>query len=106
MTDRPSNSTPGPLREFYLRPDKDSVMDGPYTYYEAENKGRTATRTAARTGIGSIQMELVTIVGERQGDPPITPKIRVVCIYLAGRKVTGGDLAQYNSDHRNGWGLA
>jgi len=81
-------------------------MEGPYTYYEAEGKGRTATREAARTRKGSIQMELVTIVGTRQGDPHITPKVRVICIYLAGRKVTGGDLAQYNSDHRNGWGLA
>lgn len=93
----PSNRTPGPLREFYLRNNKDSELEGPYTYYEAEIKGRTATREAARTRKGDISMELVTIVGERQGDPTITPKIRVVCVYLAGRKTVGGALADYNS---------
>ena len=93
--------TQGPLREFYLRTNKDGELEGPYSYYEAEHKGRTATRDAARTRIGDISMELVTIVGTREGDPPITPKIRVVCVYLAGRKITGGSLAQYNSDQGN-----
>lgn len=93
--------TPGPLREFYLRTNKDGQLEGPYSYYEAEGKGRTATRDAARTGVGDLSLELVTIVGARQGDPPITPKIRVICVYLAGRKVTGGALAQYNSERGN-----
>lgn len=90
----PANTvnTVGPLREFYLRADSNSPLEGPYTYYEAEGKGRVATRDAARTGIGNIRLELVTIVGAREGDPAITPNIRVVCVYLAGRKTTGGSL--------------
>lgn len=100
----PTNSTVGPLRECWLRANKDAEMEGPYTYYEAENKARTATRNAARTGKGPLSLELVQVVGERQGDPPITPTVRVLCIYLAGRKTTGGAMAQYNSAQGNNTG--
>lgn len=94
-------ATPGPLREYYLRT-RNGVLEGPYTYYEAETKARTSTREAARTGVGDISRELVTIVGQRQGDPKLSPSIdRVVCVYLAGRKTVGGDLAQYNHDRGN-----
>ncbi len=94
-------ATPGPLREYYLRANKDGQLEGPYTFYEAEVKGRVATREAARTRVGDISLELVTVVGTRQGDPLITPKVCVVCVYLAGRKITGGSLAQYNSSRGN-----
>jgi len=90
--------TKWPLREWFLRGDKNAPLEGPYSYYEAEYKGRVSTREAARTGKGDICVELVQVVGERQGDPPVPPRVRVVAIYLAGRKVTGGALAQYNSD--------
>lgn len=89
---------PGPLLEWYLRSDRNGQLEGPYSYYEAEYKGRVSTREAARTGKGDIIVELVQIVGTRVGDPPRPPEIRVIAIYLAGRKVTGGSLAQYNSD--------
>jgi len=97
----PPTRTQGPLREFYLRSNKYAQLEGPYSYYEAEGKGRTATREAARTGVGDISLELVTIVGAREGDPIRPPEIRVVAIYLAGRKITGGSLAQYNSSKGN-----
>lgn len=76
-------------------------LEGPYTYYEAEGKARVSTREAARTGVGDISVELVTIVGARVGDPPVPPTIRVICVYLAGRKTSGGSLAQYNSARGN-----
>lgn len=87
----------GPLREWYLRGNKDAELEGPYTYFEAEGKARTSTREAARTRRGDISVELVQLVGTRQGDPIRPIELRVICIYLAGRKVTGGALAQYNS---------
>jgi hypothetical protein len=88
-----------PIREFYIRTDAHGVLDGPYTYAEADSKARTVTKEAAKTGVGSIHMEMVQIVGSRLGDPPVTPSDRVICAYLAGRKTIGGRLAQYNSDH-------
>ena len=93
--------TRGPLREYWLRT-RNGQLEGPYTYYEAETRARVSTREAARTGRGDISKELVTVVGTRQGDPRLTPSIpRVVCVYLAGRKTIGGDLAQYNHNRGN-----
>lgn len=101
-TSTPRVRTPGPLREYYLRNNKFSQLEGPYTYYEAETKARMATSIAARTGVGDPVMELVTIVGERQGDPPQpTNEIRVIAVYTKGRKTIGGSIAQYNSDRGN-----
>lgn len=97
----PTPRVRGPLREYWLRSNKFSALEGPYTYYEAEHKARTATREAARTGRGDISLELVTIVGTRVGDPNVPHHLRVVALYLAGRKTTGGSLAQYNSDRGN-----
>lgn len=87
----------GPLREWYLRSNKDAELEGPYSYYEAEGKARVSTREAARTGVGDVSLELVQLVGTRQGDPIRPTEVRVICIYLAGRKTSGGSLAQYNS---------
>lgn len=96
-------STLGPLREYYLRVTKNGVLEGPYTFYEANYIARTATREAARTGIGPVTRELVVNIGTRQGDPPqpTDPTIRVVAVFVAGRKTIGGSLAQYNSDKNN-----
>jgi hypothetical protein len=95
--------TPGPLREYYLRVTKSGVLEGPYTFYEANHVARTATREAARTGVGPISRELVVNVGARQGDPPqpSSPTLRVVAVFVAGRKTLGGSIAQYNSDRNN-----
>lgn len=106
MSDTPAVPTvpspvAGPLREYWLRAGHDGEMEGPYTYYEAEGKARVATREAARTGVGHVSMELVTIVGTRMGDPEVPPVTRVICVYLAGRKTMGGSLAQYNSNRGN-----
>jgi len=96
-------STPGPLREWYLRVRKDGELEGPYTYYEADYVGRHSTRLAARTGEGSLTRELVVNLGSRQGDPPqpSSPEYKVVAVYVSGRKTMGGRLAQYNSDRGN-----
>lgn len=88
-------------REFWLRSNKSAVPFGPYNYYEADYVARTATREAARTRRGDISLELITYVGSRPGDPPVTVHPVVVYIYLAGRKTQGGSLAQYNSDRGN-----
>lgn len=94
--------TPGPLREFYLRDNRFSQLQGPYTYYEAETKARMATSIAARTGVGDPVMEMVTILGSRQGDPPQpSNQIKVVAVYTKGRKTIGGAIAQYNSNRGN-----
>lgn len=92
---------PGPLQECWLRPGKSGQLEGPYTFWIAENRARVATREAARTGNGHISLELVQYVGSRQGDPHITPVLMVVCVYLAGRKTQGGSLARYNSSQGN-----
>lgn len=104
-----NNATPvdpiklyGPLREFWLQFYKNGPLEGPYTYYEAENKARVSTREAARTGVGDISVALITFVGNRPGDPVFDPPVeKVVCLYLAGRKTTGGELAQYNVNRGN-----
>lgn len=105
----PKDATPvepvklyGPLREFWLRYDTKGPLEGPFTYYEAEYKARVSTREAARTKVGDISVALITFVGNRPGDPIITPPVeKVVCLYLAGRKTTGGALAQYNVSRGN-----
>lgn len=90
--------TRGPLAEYYLRNNKDAPLEGPYTFYQAEYRARTATRLKIETA-----MEMVVLLGTRQGDPPQTenPDIRVVAVYVLGRKTLGGNLAQYNSERGN-----
>ena len=96
-----TNVTPGPLKEYYLRTDKVSPLQGPYTFYQAEYIARTATRLA-KDSVSAV-MEMVALVGDRQGDPvqPTNPTIHVIAIYVKGRKTLGGSIAQYNSDQRN-----
>lgn len=92
---------PGARRDYYLRSDKISPLEGPYTFYEAEYKARWGTRLAKDSA--SAVVELVTLLGDRLGDPPqpTDPTLKVVAIYVKGRKTLGGSIAQYNSDQRN-----
>lgn len=91
----------GALREYYLRSNKVAPLEGPYTFYEAEYKARWGTRLAKDSE--SAVVELVVLLGTRLGDPPqpTDPTLKVVAIYVKGRKTLGGSIAQYNSDQRN-----
>ena len=108
MTPKSRPRTVGALREYYLRANKDAPLVGPLTYYEAENQARIQTREAARqltfgeVNQADISIELVQILGTREGDPvSIEPHVVVLCVYLAGRKTQSGALAAYNSSKSN-----
>ena len=85
-----------PRQEFYVRENKHDVLFGPLDEPTADRVARTMSNDEERSGLA----EVVTYVGARPGDPIGNPTtLRVVYMYIRGRKTLGGRTAQYHSDN-------
>lgn len=86
----------GPARkEYFVREDKDDVLFGPLDFNTADKQARHLS-----TNNDSGLAEVVTRVGARPGDPARAPDtLKVVFLYVRGKKTLGGRSAQYHSDN-------
>lgn len=79
-------------RTFFLR--ENGELFGPLDYRTANSQARLISKLPKRSGV----VEVVTYVGARPGDPVLSPpKLQVVFIYVRGKQVFGGRVAQYQS---------
>lgn len=89
------SSTGTPRKEYFVREDKDDSLFGPLDFRVADKHARHLSENN-----DSGLAEVVTRVGDRPGDPARVPDtVKVVFLYVRGKKTLGGRSAQYHSDN-------
>ena len=86
-----------PRQEFYVREDKNDVLDGPFTFRVANARARELSEDEEKSGLSQV----VTFVGsdDRGGDPIKKPsELHVVFMYIRGKRTLGGRTATFHSD--------
>lgn len=85
-----------PRQEFWIREDQSDTLVGPFDFPTADRQARAMSEDEDRSGLAQV----VTYVGARGGDPvKATPELRVVYMYIRGKRTLGGRTAQYHSDN-------
>lgn len=92
----PGSSETEPRTEWYYREKPGEEIHGPLTFQHAEAGARELSENEELSGLA----EILTYVGSRAGDPvKDTPELRVVYMYVRGKRVLAGRAAQYHSDN-------
>lgn len=78
-----------------MREDQNDTPSGPYSFPVADRVARFMSEDEDRSGLAQV----VTYLGSRGGDPiKNPPELKVVYMYIRGRRTLGGRTAQYHSD--------
>ena len=84
-----------PRREYFVREDKNDVLFGPLDFVQADRNARALSNDETKSGLAQV----VILLGSRGGDPVKTPtELKVVFMYIRGRRTLGGRTAQFHSD--------
>jgi hypothetical protein len=87
-----------PNRDWWIREDKNDPLAGPFTFVEADRKARTLSKDQTKSGLAQV----VTFLGSRGGDPVKNQtELRVVHLYIRGRRALAGRVAQLHSDRES-----
>ena len=91
-----TGSSTGIIRqEWYYRENPQDPLVGPMSFDHADKGARYLSQLEDRSGLA----ELITLLGDRPGDPVTNPpRVFVVYMYIRGKKTLGGRTAQYHSD--------
>lgn len=84
------------MNYYYYRENKNDVLVGPMSYPHAHAACMYLSKNKERSGTA----EIVTILGTRPGDPIVQPRICVDRMYVRGRIVATGRVAQFYSDNQ------
>jgi hypothetical protein len=80
-----------PNRDYWTREDKNDPLAGPFSFIDADRRARALSKH----GLAQV----VTFLGSRGGDPVKNPtELRVVHMYILGRRTLAGRTAQFHSD--------
>jgi hypothetical protein len=85
------------MNRYYYRENRDAELVGPMPFWQATRGAFFLSMDKEKSGIS----EIVTIRGDRPGDPARAPRrLFVVRMYIRGKLVLKGRTAQYHSDNR------
>jgi len=82
--------------EWFVRKDQNSPFIGPFSYRDADRNARFYSVEEGGAGLAQV----VTLLGNRKGDPVTFPaRVFVDGYYARGKKFLGGRAAQFHSDN-------
>jgi len=84
-------------RYWFVRENPDDTPFGPIDFPTANQHARALSNDKEKSGLA----EIIVVMGSRDFDPPVEQLwVDVVFVYRRGKRLTGGNLASYQSRYR------